>query len=133
MKTFTSAISDTDNPMYPLRFLREDIKNGVSSFTFSKKSFEEQIITALVQFMMTGEAKLLVEDADASDVIKYGLGFPQVRKNTIHIVKITELAVIECLRYFVPLSDLALKICDQIAPSSAPQMVGILLEYLVAY
>ena len=48
-------------------------------------------------------------------------------------VEINELAVIECLRVFVPFSDLVKTFAQRINDCPKPQMVGYLLEYLVAF
>jgi hypothetical protein len=43
------------------------------------------------------------------------------------------MAVIECLRFLVPVSDLVETMAYKLVSYPKPQMVGLMLEYLVAF
>ena len=108
IQRFTLALGDLENPMFPFRFIKEDLENGIASFQkriFSGMSLEQLIIDGLVQFLMYGEADLHVKSTEASAMIHYGLGFAEIRNKGIVTVKISGLAVIESLRcFFFPLT-----------------------------
>jgi hypothetical protein len=65
--------------------------------------------------------------------VRYGFGFGVVRSGIIREIDIQELAVIECLRYFIPFSHIVEAFAQKIAECPKPQMVGCLVEYLVAF
>ncbi|KAJ3356663.1 hypothetical protein HDU83_000525 [Entophlyctis luteolus] len=120
---FIRALSRPDSAAFPLRFYAEDIQLGRCSFkTFAGEALDTIVRQGLIRYLMTGEAVLDVR----SDRIRHGA----IRSWS---VQLKELAVVECLRYLVPVSDLIPDICLQLASFPKPQMVGYLLEYLVGY
>ncbi|KAJ3377758.1 hypothetical protein HDU84_008248 [Entophlyctis sp. JEL0112] len=132
---FIRALSRPDSAAFPLRFYAEDIQLGRCSFkTFAGEALDTIVRQGLIRYLMTGEAVLDVTGQIASDMVQYGLGFCCVDSfGLIQSVQLKELAVVECLRYLVPVSDLIPDICLQLASFPKPQMVGYLLEYLVGY
>jgi hypothetical protein len=61
------------------------------------------------------------------------LGFGEVTKGLLHSIEIQELAVIECLRYLFPFTYIVQSFAQRIISSPKPQIVGYLMEYLVAF
>ncbi|KAI8823917.1 hypothetical protein BJ741DRAFT_72026 [Chytriomyces cf. hyalinus JEL632] len=83
--------------------------------------------------MMTGKAILLVNGQLASDAVRWGLGFCKIEEGVIYAIEMVESAIVECLRYLVPFSDVVETLASQLLRYPKPQMVGLMLEYLVAY
>jgi hypothetical protein len=83
--------------------------------------------------VLEGKFLFTVTDEDGATAIRYGLGFVEVTEAMLRQVEINELAVMECLRFFVPFSDLVMAFAEQISTCPRPHMVGYLLEYLVAF
>ncbi|KAK5670239.1 hypothetical protein QVD99_003254 [Batrachochytrium dendrobatidis] len=79
--------------------------------------------------------QLKVTGNDAATAIRYGLGFVQTVDGTISSIEIQELAVIECLCYFLPFAHTVKSLYQRIGlyPNPNPQTVGYLVEYLVAF
>ncbi|TPX43074.1 hypothetical protein CcCBS67573_g10470, partial [Chytriomyces confervae] len=78
-------------------------------------------------------AKLFEREQVASDAVRYGLGFPKVTEGSIYAIDLVEDAIFECLRCLVPFSDVADTLVSRLLRCPNPQMVGFMLEYLVAY
>ncbi|TPX42213.1 hypothetical protein CcCBS67573_g10526, partial [Chytriomyces confervae] len=78
-------------------------------------------------------AKLFVREQVASDAVRYGLGFPKVTEGSIYAVELMEDAIFECLRCLVPFSEVADTLVSRLLSYPKLQMVGFMLEYLVAY
>ena len=131
---FVSTLSDVDSPGFPIRFLIRDIKGIRNERTIGRKTLFTIICDGLIEFIKNGRAILMVSSEDAATAINYGLGFGVHEENgPCNSVEMTELAVIECLRYFIPFYDIVQRFSESIASCPNPQMVGYLLEYLVAF
>jgi hypothetical protein len=72
-------------------------------------------------------------DEFGAAAIRYGLGFGEVTGGLLHSIEIQELAVIECLRYLFPFTYIVESFTQRIISSPKPQIVGYLMEYLVAF
>ncbi|OAJ39255.1 hypothetical protein BDEG_23117 [Batrachochytrium dendrobatidis JEL423] len=90
---------------------------------------------AFLDAIWEGKMQLNVTGNDAANAIRYGLGFGQTVDGTISSIEIQELAVIECLCYFLPFAHTVKSLYQRIGsyPSPNPQTVGYLAEYLVAF
>lgn len=132
---FVSGITNVDGQIYPLRFFKRDLESNTISLnrTISGSTLGDTIRNGLLSLVLRGKLVLTVTDEDGAAAIRYGLGFGGVTEGMLREVEINELAVIECLRVFVPFSDLVLNFAKQISACPQPQMVGYLLEYLVAF
>ncbi|KAI9346100.1 hypothetical protein BDR26DRAFT_817945 [Obelidium mucronatum] len=132
---FVMAISIPNGIMFPLKYYVEDVSQGKGSFprSVNRTTLEPIICKGVVQYLFTGKGILHMQNNDASDAIQYGLGFCYVGNDMISFLTLEELAVVGCLRYLIPVSDIVSEICLQLASCPKPQMVGYILEYLVAY
>ena len=132
---FVSGITSVDGQIYPLRFFKRDLESNKISLNriISGSTLGDTIRDGLLSLVLKGKLVLTVNDEDGAAAIRYGLGFGGVTEAMLREVEINELAVIECLRVFVPFSDLVLKFANQMSACPRPQMVGYLLEYLVAF
>ena len=132
---FIIGISNVDAAVFPLRYYRDSLDNN--GYNLNKvvggDTINRLCSDALCECLMTGSSTLRLKNQDASDAIRYGLGFCEINQGVISSVTITEIAVIECLRYLIPFSDVVFSIAKKIESAPKPQMVGYLLEYLVAY
>ncbi|KAJ3090134.1 hypothetical protein HK100_007540, partial [Physocladia obscura] len=135
ISNFVEALSQPQSPLFPLKFYVKDIQDGRNSFykVVGGETLGGIVRRGLIQYLMKGEVTLHVKDQLASDTVRYGLGFCNVVEGLIQSVELKELAIIECLRYLIPVSDLVPDICLQLASFPKPQMVGYVLEYLVGY
>ncbi|ORY44920.1 hypothetical protein BCR33DRAFT_816742 [Rhizoclosmatium globosum] len=132
---FIDALSQPERSLFPLKFYLSDMKNRRNAFDriVGGETLGDVIRRGLIEFFMKGEATLHVKDQLASDTVLYGLGFCNVVGGLIQSVELKELAVIECLRYLIPVSELIPDICIQLVSFPKPQMIGCVLEYLVAF
>jgi hypothetical protein len=87
----------------------------------------------LLDYIINGIAKLHVRDQAASNAIRWGLGFAIVSQGVISSVTISELAVVDCLRQIIPFGNLLHSFVKDMFRFPKPQLVGYLLEYLVAF
>ncbi|KAJ3225185.1 hypothetical protein HDU78_010739, partial [Chytriomyces hyalinus] len=132
---FVGILSKPESSLFPLRFYLEDLQHERNSFlkVLEGEMFGSIVRRGLIQYLMTGKAKLLVKGQMGSDTVRYGLGFCDVSDGLIETVELKELAIVECLRHLVLVSELVPDICIQMATCPHPQMVGYVLEYLVGY
>ncbi|KAJ3338383.1 hypothetical protein HDU83_008177, partial [Entophlyctis luteolus] len=135
ISNFVGALSQPKNALFPLRYYVNDIQDGKNGFdkVGGGETFGQIVRRGFIQYLMKGEVTLHVKGQLASDTVRYGLGFCNVVGGLIQSVELKELAIIECLRYLIPVSDLVPDICLQLASFPKPQMVGYVLEYLVGY
>jgi hypothetical protein len=87
----------------------------------------------LPPLFLYGKSNLTVSEDDGAAAIRYGLGFGQVTTGILQVIEIQELAVVECLRYFIPFADVVKTFARQIADYPKAQMVGYLVEYMVSF
>lgn len=132
---FVTGISDVDGDLFPLKFYRRDLEENRTSFNkvIGVDTLGRIVCDGLLQYMMTGKAVLHVKGQNASDAVRYGLGFCKINEGVIYAVEIGELAIIECLRSLIPFSNLVESMSSQLASYPKPQMVGFMLEYFVGY
>ncbi|KAI8820320.1 hypothetical protein BJ741DRAFT_572512 [Chytriomyces cf. hyalinus JEL632] len=132
---FVSGLSNIHGGLFPLRFFRRDLAEQKTSFTkvFGGDTLGRIVRDGIVEYMMTGKAILLVKGQLASDAVRYGLGFCKIKEGVIYAIEMVEDAIVECLRYLVPFSDVVETLASQLLRYPKPQMVGLMLEYLVAY
>lgn len=132
---FISALCNPSSHYFPLKFYKEDLEQNRSSAVkvIGGKTFGSIVCDGLVQYMITGKASLHLNGQEASDAVRYGIGFCTIEEGIICTVEIQEVAVIECLRYLIPISDVAKTMALQLLSYPKPQMVGLMLEYLVGY
>ncbi|KAJ3332090.1 hypothetical protein HDU76_001297 [Blyttiomyces sp. JEL0837] len=128
---FLVALSQTSEPIFPLRFYVQDTPS--LDMVVGGDTLGGILRRGLIQYLMRGKAILAVENQNASDMVRYGIGFCAVDCGVIRFVTLEEAAIIECLRYLIPVSELIPDICKEMAVCPKPQMVGFLLEFLVAY
>ncbi|KAJ3231478.1 hypothetical protein HDU78_007704 [Chytriomyces hyalinus] len=132
---FVSGLANGDGDLFPLKFFRRDLNNGLMSFSKVVRgdTLGRLLRERIIEYMMSGKAKLFVREQVASDAVRYGLGFPKVTEGSIYAVELVEDAIFECLRCLVPFSDVADALASQLQSYPKPLMVGFMLEYLVAY
>ncbi|KAI8823930.1 hypothetical protein BJ741DRAFT_714983 [Chytriomyces cf. hyalinus JEL632] len=132
---FVSGLSNIDGGLFPLRFFRRDLAEQKTSFTkvFGGDTLGRIVRDGIVEYMMTGKAILLVKGQLASDAVRWGLGFCNIEEGVIYAIEMVEDAIVECLRYLVPFSDVVETLASQLLRYPKPEMVGLMLEYLVAY
>ncbi|TPX75516.1 hypothetical protein CcCBS67573_g03216 [Chytriomyces confervae] len=133
---FVKVLSQPESSLSPLKCYMDDIQYyNRNSFdtVVGEETLGETVRRGLIQYLMKGEATLMVEGQVASDMVRYGLGFCTVVGGSIQSVELKELATIEYLRYIIPVSDLVPDICVQLASFPRPQMVEYVLECLVGY
>ncbi|KAI8823942.1 hypothetical protein BJ741DRAFT_556790 [Chytriomyces cf. hyalinus JEL632] len=132
---FVSGLSNIDGGLFPLRFVRRDLEEQKTSFTkvLGGDTLGRIVRDGIVEYMMTGKAILLVKGQLASDAVRYGLGFCKIKEGVIYAIEMVEDAIVECLRYLVPFSDVVETLASQLLRYPKPEMVGLMLEYLVAY
>ncbi|KAJ3237188.1 hypothetical protein HDU78_004212 [Chytriomyces hyalinus] len=136
LSKFVKVLSQPESSLSPLKCYMDDIQYyNRNSFdtVVGEETLGETVRRGLIQYLMKGEATLMVEGQVASDMVRYGLGFCTVVGGSIQSVELKELAIIECLRYIIPVSDLVPDICDQLASFPRPQLVDYVLECLVGY
>ncbi|OAJ38811.1 hypothetical protein BDEG_22715 [Batrachochytrium dendrobatidis JEL423] len=134
---FITGISNVDGQIFPLRFLKNDLDKNIRSFdkVIAGDNLSGPICDAFIDAIWKGKMHLKVTDNDGANAIRYGLGFGQTIDGTISFIEIQELAVIECLRYFLPFAHTVKSLYQRIGsyPNPNPQTVGYLVEYLVAF
>ncbi|KAJ3230321.1 hypothetical protein HDU78_008492, partial [Chytriomyces hyalinus] len=132
---FVSGLTNVNGGMFPLKFFRRDLKNKLTSFSkvVGADTLGRLLSEGILEYMMSGKAKLMVQGQMASDAVRYGLGYCIITEGSIFAVELVEDAIIECLRYLVPFSDVAKTLVLRLQRCPMPQMVGFMLEYLVAY
>ncbi|OAJ39370.1 hypothetical protein BDEG_23223 [Batrachochytrium dendrobatidis JEL423] len=134
---FITGISNVDGQIFPLRFLKNDLDEGIRSFdkVIAGDNLSGPICDAFIDAIWKGKMYLKVTDNDGATAILYGLGFGQTVDGTISSIEIQELAVIECLCYFFPFAHTVKSLYQKIGsyPNPNPQTVGYLAEYLVAF
>jgi hypothetical protein len=132
---FVSGITNVEGHMFPLRFFKDDLKSNTISLNriISRSTLGDILRDGLLSLVLKGKLVLTVTDEDGAAAIRYGLGFGGVTEGILGAVEINELAVMECLRFFVPFSDLVINLAKQMSTCTQPHMVGYLLEYLVAF
>ncbi|KAJ3317586.1 hypothetical protein HDV06_001377 [Boothiomyces sp. JEL0866] len=132
---FVSGIATVDGLIFPLRFFKRDLDNNIRSLdrTISGDTLGRVIREGLLEVILKGRLRFRVTDDDGAAAIRYGLGFGEVRYGILKRIDIQELAVVECLRYFIPFADIVKAFAKRLAECPKPQMVGYLVEYLVAF
>ena len=135
LSKFISALGDPKSHYFPLKFYKEDLQHNRSSFdkVIGGSTLGSIVCDGLIQYMLKGHASLYLDEQATSDAVRYGIGFCTIEGGVIRTVEMKELAVIECLRYLTPFSYVAKTIAKQLSSYPQPQMVGIMLEYLVGY
>ncbi|KAJ2986351.1 hypothetical protein HDV02_006760 [Globomyces sp. JEL0801] len=132
---FVSGISSVDGHIFPLRFLKRDLDNDINTLhrVIGDDTFLRIIRDALLDAIWKGNVKFELTDEFGAAAIRYGLGFGEVTGGLLHSIEIQELAVIECLRYLLPFRYIVESFAERISSSPKPQIVGYLIEYLVAF
>ncbi|KAI8845365.1 hypothetical protein BJ741DRAFT_145871 [Chytriomyces cf. hyalinus JEL632] len=130
---FVSGLSNINGELFPLRFFRRDLEEQKTSFVLGGDTLGRIVRDGIVEYMMTGKAFLSLKRQLASDAVRYGLGFCKISEGFIYGIEMVEDAIVECLRYLVPFSDVVETLASQLLRYPKPQMDGLMLEYLVAY
>jgi hypothetical protein len=128
-------LGNPNSSYFPLKFYKEDLEQNRLSIVkvIGGRTFGSIVCDGLIQYMVTGNASLHLNGQAASDAVRYGIGFCTIDEGIIRTVEIKEVAVIECLRYLIPFSDVVKTMASQLLSYPKPQMVGYMLEYLVGY
>ncbi|KAJ3343416.1 hypothetical protein HDU91_000395 [Kappamyces sp. JEL0680] len=132
---FVNDLSNVDGDKFPLKFFKRDLDNKESSMEriISGDALLPIIKRGLVQFITKGIFRLTVQDNVGAAAIRYGLGYGRTSRGRLQWIDMQELAIVYCLRYFVPFSELVKTFAQQIVDCRNSQMVGYLVEYLVAF
>lgn len=132
---FVENISNVNSQLFPLRFFKDDFNTNKNPLTriIAVDTLERLITDGLLDFIISGRLHLNLSNNEAAAAILYGFGFAQVDHGTITGVTINEVAIVECLRPFIPFANLVQTLSHRIATCQKPQMVGYLFEYLVAF
>ncbi|KAJ3307930.1 hypothetical protein HDV04_002296 [Boothiomyces sp. JEL0838] len=132
---FAMSLSDVEDDYFPLKFFKRDLDNNKNPLlrVVGDSTLGKIICDALVNAIWLGSVTLSLPNDQSTLPILYGLGYGLVLNNILRTVEISELAVIECLRYFVPFASMIKGFAEKIRTSMEPQTVGYLMEYLVAF
>jgi len=132
---FVADISNVNGQSFPLKFFKRDLDNNIRSLdrTIAGDSLGKIIRDGLLEVILTGKFLFTVDDNTGEAAIRYGLGFGVVMRGYLTGIQIQEQAIVECLRYFIPFADIAKTLAERLVKCPKPQMVGYLLEYLVAF
>jgi hypothetical protein len=132
---FVSGISTVDGQIFPLRFLKRDHDNKIRSFDtpIAGDTLGRIIRDGLLEVILKGKFRFRITDDNGAAAIRYGLGFGDVSGGILKEIEIQEQAVVECLRCFIPFADIVKRFAQRMVECPKPQMVGYLLEYLVAF
>jgi hypothetical protein len=132
---FVSGISNVDGQIFPLRFLKRDLDNGIRSLDrpIANDTLGKIIREGLLEVILNGNFRFAITHDNGVAAIQYGLGFGDVRDGILKRIDIQELAVVECLRPLIPFSDLVKTFAQRLAVCQNPQTVGYLIEYLVSF
>ena len=132
---FTKMLQACDQKIYPLKFYYDDLEKQRNSLdrVIPGQTLRTLLSEGLLQLINKGEFLLSVPQKEAALGIRYGLGFIQSMSQTLYTIRVQEAAVIECLRYLIPFSDLVHQFGKRMGECQNAQMVGYLLEYLVSY
>ena len=132
---FILGLSEVDESIFPLRFLISDIENNICSFDriIDGDTLGSVIRNGLLDMILTGKLCCMVRNEDGAAAIRYGLGYGDVSGGILKQIVIQELAVVECLRYFVPFADLIKTFAQRMKGCVNSQTAGYLLEYLVSF
>jgi hypothetical protein len=135
LTTFLYELTYIDRHLFPLKGYQRDLikRNNIYCRIELGRQWEQHISACMLDFINTGKAVLLVSGQEAADAVRNGLGFCGVLRGYILSVQIVEVAVIYCLRSFIPFTSLAQKIIAQMETNPTPHMAGFMLEYLVGY
>jgi hypothetical protein len=115
--------------------LKRDLDKNIRSLDrpIAGDTLGRVIRNGLLEVILKGKFRFSVSNDDGAAAIRFGLGFGDVSGGILKQIEVQEQAVVECLRYFIPFSDLVKTFALEIALCPKPQMVGYLLEYLVAF
>jgi hypothetical protein len=133
---FVEELCNIQSQLFPLRFLKRDVENNKLSFKnriIDGESLGHQICQGMLNFIIDGEFTIQVENTEGATAIQYGLGFAVSWGNCITQVKVQEMAILECLRPFVPFGDLVKKLATQTMFCTNSQTAGYMIEYFVAF
>jgi hypothetical protein len=121
--------------LFPLRFFKTDLDKNIRSLdrVIAGETLGRMIRNGLLEVIIKGEFSLAVSNDEGAAAIRYGLGFGRVSGGILQQIEIQELAVVECLRYFIPFADIVKTLALRMTECTKPQMVGYLLEYLVSF
>lgn len=135
MAKFVDGISNVDSQVFPLRFFKHDLDLNFNSFerVIDGDTMLRLVRDALIKAIWTGKFKIQVNEFTGVEVVRYGIGFALVDSGVLKFVELQEVAVIECLRCLLPFSYIATSFAERIQSCPKPQMVGYLMEYLVAF
>ncbi|KAJ3252839.1 hypothetical protein HK103_001133 [Boothiomyces macroporosus] len=131
---FIHALSSIQTWKFSFRYLKADIYGGgpKSGFPYDGMLFQ-RIFDALLDVIWTGKGMLYETRQNCMRLLKYGLGFARAEGDRLYCIEITELAMVECLRYLYPFACIAKRFPEKIIHSPKPKLTGYLMEYLVAY
>ncbi|KAI9332106.1 hypothetical protein BDR26DRAFT_869675 [Obelidium mucronatum] len=129
---FLKGICNPLSPLFPLRFYQDRVVTSVDRVV---NNLDHICSEAIAAFIMKGIAHVPVGNQSAAYACHYGLGLCSLNESGsgIFSLKLTELVVIDCLRYLIPFGDIVLKFAQKMANFPQPQMVGYFLEYVVAF
>ncbi|KAJ3118677.1 hypothetical protein HDU96_010007 [Phlyctochytrium bullatum] len=134
MRSFMEILSDPTELAYPLRFYVEEKTHDNDPFEkpVGNTNLGAIIRNGLINCLYFGRATLNVAGQEATDTVRYGIGFCRVEAGIVSSVELQEQAIVLCLRHIFPIRDLIVDICVQLATCPQPAMVGYILEFLVA-
>jgi len=124
-----------DSKFFPMRFYREDQQLGINKIS-GNDTFNRTCCEGLIQLMMTGVARLSLTTGDVSNAIQCGVGFCDILvdyQSVISSITLKELAILDCLQRLIPFRNIIGGIIKSLSFAPKPQMVGYILEYLVAF
>ena len=133
---FNAALSNVDGLHFPLRFYKADLDSGKRSLdrVIAGDTLGSILCNGLLDFILKGEFRFrLSENDDAVKAIEYGIGYGRVAEGNLVQIVVKEKAILECLRHFVPFTDVVMTLTKRIGECVNPQTVGYLLEYLVVF
>ncbi|KAJ3342997.1 hypothetical protein HDU83_005842 [Entophlyctis luteolus] len=135
LNEFVSNLTNVYGDLFPLKLFQRDLEERKASFSkvLDVDTLGRIVRDGIIEYMMNGKAILHVKGQLASDAVRYGLGFCKIDQGIIYAIAMTEDAIVECLRYLVPFSDLVEALASQLLHYPKPPMIGIVMEYLVAY
>ena len=132
---FLIQLYNLESPIFPLAFLKSDMDKGLVSFdrVISGENLGSIIRDGLLEFILKGKFSFTVRNDTGVAAIQYGLGFAELEHRFLKQIWVREVAILECLRFFIPFADLVGNFAKRMYECVNPQTVGYLVEYLVAF
>ncbi|KAJ3122181.1 hypothetical protein HK098_003059 [Nowakowskiella sp. JEL0407] len=135
ISAFVKVLTNLSSPMFPLWYYFDDVQlHNQGGDVVGLDAINRVFLDGTISFLKSGYACLDARDQLAADAIFYGVGFATILNGAIQgSVSSAKLSIFECLRSIIPFSDVVYGLCKQMKTCGNAQMVGYILDYLVAF